>query len=184
MLTCCVLSCRSWVSKLLCLTTVQYVLVHKINIIFICFSWKQFGWYTGPHSCKILAPSLLGPNLDNWVGLGGPVQFSKVKTVSIQVRLCQNKIKIRTNNSTSQTRNQTNYNGYNYVILLHYWNRLLIFFFILIIFVILYLLSWDFICTHERDLYFETHEIEKMTPLNNHKGSFWWSWRFLILEKN
>ena len=58
MLTYCVLSCRSWVSKLLCLTTVQYVLVHKINIIFICFSWKQFGWYIGLHSCKILAPSL------------------------------------------------------------------------------------------------------------------------------
>ena len=54
---------------------------------------------------------ILGPNPDNWVGLGGPVQFSKVKTVSIQVRLCQKK-KIRTSDSTSQTRNQTNYNGY------------------------------------------------------------------------
>ena len=34
------------------------------NIIVVAFkslgfSWKNFGWYTGPHSCKILATSLI-----------------------------------------------------------------------------------------------------------------------------
>ena len=65
---------------------------------------------------------ILGPNPDNWVGLGVPVQFSKVKIVSIQVQLCQKKKKSEPviQLVKLEIKPITMVISYNYVILLHY----------------------------------------------------------------